>query len=465
VRRGTTDEWAALVSTALVGTARRPLPPPAGPGDRDPAVTLLERAAMHAVRARAGGRPHTGEPLPAAPPEDRPAVPPAAADRLARIIDGEYGRLLPEWLEHAAAARRRVPARLLPPLLDLGARDRSIRPHLGVVAGRRGHWLATLHPLWTYLAQEPTGDPRAFELGTRGDRRAHLRALRAADPAAARELLAATWETEAPEDREAFIGVLADRLDMADEPFLEAALDDRRREVRQAAADLLTRLSGSRLAARMAERGLRCLSAAERGERLVATPPEACDAAMERDGVRVRPPRGTGERGWWLQQIVARTPLDVWPAHLGAPPERIVAMDGGDWDREVRHGFVRAAVLQRDPAWARALLPLEPVADLLTVLPPGERAAAGARLVRSTPADGQLIMMLGGVPGPWTGALARAVLRKIVETGERQPWNAVELGRLAGERLDPAEHARAESVDRALAETLRFRFEMVKELA
>ena len=41
---------------------------------------------------------------------------------------------------------------------------------------------------------------------------------------------------------------------MDDEPFLESALDDRSREVRQQAADLLTRLPDSRLALRMAER-------------------------------------------------------------------------------------------------------------------------------------------------------------------------------------------------------------------
>ena len=450
--------WAELVSAALVGTDRRPVP------------GLLGRAAVEVVRRRAGRRPRRGEPLPGAPGEERPLVPPAAGERLARILGGERSRLLHEWLEAAASRGLRVPADAIPRLLDHGAKDRSARHWLGVVTGARGRWLAGLNPYWSYLLQEAAGDatahgPEAWELGTSGDRRAYLAALRAADPAAARELLERGWEKETPEDRAAFIAVFGDGLSPDDEPFLEAALDDRRREVRQQAADLLTRLPGSRLAERMAERGRRCL--VREHDRLVVEPPESCDAGMERDGVRARAPRGTGERSWWLQQVIARTPLDVWETHLGATPDRILAWldDDGDWSREVRRGLVRAVVLQHDRPWARALLKREPVADVIAVLPPAERAREVAAIIQAATVDGQLIMLLGGIPGPWTGPLAAAVLEKIRHTSGVQPWNTGELCRLAGERIDPALHEHARDVDDDLAAVLRFRFDMHRELA
>ncbi|MEV5738832.1 DUF5691 domain-containing protein [Microbispora rosea] len=445
--------WEELVSTALVGADRRAVPP----------ESLLERAAEQVVRMRAGRRPGMGRPPVPAAAETMPLVPGAAADRLARMLAGEQGRLLTEWLETAATRRVRVPAEMIPGLLDLGARDRSIRACLGAVTGVRGRWLAGLNPAWAYLLAEPAHVPpdEVWELGTSGDRRAFLAALRRRDPAAARELLDRGWSAETPEDRAVFVTILADGLGMADEPFLEAALDDRRREVRQAAADILTRLPRSRLALRMTARARRLVTG--NGSRLRAEPPPHCDDAMERDGVRARPPAGMETRGWWLQQVVAHTPLSFWPDHLGMSPDEIAAARIGDWQREVRMGWTRAAILQRDATWARALFEAEPLTDLLAVLPPEERSRRAAELVAGHPVDGQMVMMLGGVPRPWGHQLARAVLNKIVETTRTQPWNAGELIRLAGERFDPAMHEYAGEVPE-LAATLRFRFEMLKEL-
>ncbi|GLW96913.1 DUF5691 domain-containing protein [Microtetraspora sp. NBRC 16547] len=464
-----TAEWEDLVSAALVGTDRRPLP--GGPSVAPP-VDLLEQAAVRVIRARAGQRPHRGRPLPPAPPETRPLVGRGAGDRLARILAGEQGRLLAEWLEIAAGSGVRVPARLVPRLLDLGARDQSIRAHLGVLAGTRGRWLAGLNPAWSYLQEEPTdghaGSADVWEFGTSGDRRAFLAALRATDPAAARELLVAGWGKETPEDRAAFTQILAEGLTMADEPFLEDALDDRRREVRQAAADLLTRLPESRLGTRMAGRAARLLT--RDGDRLRATAPQACDSTMERDGVRARPPSGTGNRGWWLQQVIAHTPLSFWTGHLGRSPAEITAMEVGDWAREVRMGWTRAAILQRDVLWARALIEVEPLTDLLAILPPAEQSRMAAEFVRRHPVDGQMIMMLGGIPRPWGVPLAKAVLEKIAATSTAQPWNASELARLAGERFDPSAYeqvARLRDLPEVheVSATLRFRYDMARELA
>ncbi|MFC7583569.1 DUF5691 domain-containing protein [Nonomuraea antimicrobica] len=291
------SEWDDLVSTALVGTDRRP-----HQGD------LLQAAAVEVARRRAGRRAGEAGEQENAPAEERQAVGRRAAERLVRILGGEHERLLPEWLAAAAATGRRAPAYVLPELLERGRRDRSIRGHLGVLAGRRGRWLAGLNPVWGYLLEEPTG--QTWELGGAADRRAHLRALRAADPVQARALLESTWERETPDDRAEFVEVLAEGLSIDDEPFLERALDDRRREVRQSAANLLTRLPAARLSRRMAERVRACVTIRREGTGHVIAieAPTACDKAMERDGVRPKPPRGTGERAWWLQQIIARAP-------------------------------------------------------------------------------------------------------------------------------------------------------------
>ncbi|TMR96730.1 hypothetical protein EJK15_21750 [Nonomuraea basaltis] len=440
-----------MASAALVGTERRPYQ-----------GALLEDAAVEVARRRAGRRPiEVARPEPA-PEEERSAVARRAAERLVRIMGGEHERLLPEWLAAAAETGRRVPPYVLPELLERGRRDRSIRVHLGVLAGQRGRWLAAQNPAWAYLLEEPTGE--TWELGGAADRLAHLRALRAADPAQARELLESTWERETPDDRAEFVEALADGLSMDDEPFLEEALDDRRREVRQAAANLLTRLPGSRLSRRMAERVRACLTIA--GNVIAIEAPHECDKAMERDGVRPKPPRGLGERAWWLQQIIARAPLAVW----GHSPGRLLQMRIHDWDADVKTAWVRAAVLQKDPEWARAMFGWDPIADLLESLPPDEQQELAADFVREHDLDSQLIMVLGGVSSHWREGLATAVLRKIVKVATTQPWNLGELVKLAGEHIDPALFPLAESYSpvesiQQVAALLRFRADMYRELS
>ncbi|WSG17506.1 DUF5691 domain-containing protein [Nonomuraea sp. NBC_01738] len=350
---------------------------------------------------------------------------------------------------------------VLPELLERGRRDRSIRAHIGRLAGRRGRWLAGRNPAWAYLLEEPTGE--TWELGSPADRRAYLRRLRDEDPDAARGLLESTWEQETPDDRAEFVEVLAAGLGMADEPFLEAALDDRRREVRQEAANLLTRLPGSRLAGRMAARARACLSLGPTA--ITVDPPAACDKEMERDGIRQKPPRGLGERAWWLQQIVARAPLSLW-----GDPGQVLELRIPDWDADVKAAWVRAAVLQGDAVWARAMFAWDPIADLLGALPPHEQQELAADFVKNRDLDSQLIMVLGGVERPWRPALAAAVLNKIVQVATTQPWNLGELARLAGERIDPGLHqmaarASAEPPVQELAALLSFRAEMTKELS
>jgi hypothetical protein len=477
--------WDELVSTALVGTERRPVPEVtvAGAGDHaaptgteDPAALLLDRAALLAVQRRAGWVAGRAVPLPLAPDERTPPARPAAARRLARLLAGDHQEVLPEWLDAAAARGVRVPADLLPDLLGFGRHDRSVRAAIAAVAGRRGRWLAELNPEWAYLlAESDLGgepDPEAWELGTSAQRRDHLARLRRGDPAAARELLAASWGKETAADRAAFVAVLEDGLSAADEPFLEAALDDRAAAVRELAADLLALLPGSALGRRMTARAHACLRVERRlrGQRLVAEPPTACDQEMQRDGVRRRPPKGTGERAWWLEQLLARTPLASWVGRLGDRPAEILRLKPDEWGPVVRAGWVRAAVLQHDPDWAVALLAAEPSRELLAVLPPARRSAHAARLVHET-SFAELGALLADLPGPWAGELAEAVLARIRKAG-KDDWQLGRVCRVAALRLAPDLYPKAgellprlpRTVGDHLATTLGFRHDMLKEL-
>ncbi|WP_461031026.1 DUF5691 domain-containing protein, partial [Streptomyces sparsus] len=198
--------------------------------------------------------------------------------------------------------------------------------------------------------------------GLFAERVALLTAVRRRDADAGRELLAGTWSSERAEDRLMFLDSLRECLGPADEPFLEQALTDRSRTVRATAAELLSALPRSALAARMALRARACVGLDRTGVTdrpgLVVEAPHECDAGMQRDGVVPKPPAGRGERSWWLSQVVEAAPLAEWSRHLGGrSPVEIVALPvADDWQADLHTAWARAAIRQQDAGWARALI-------------------------------------------------------------------------------------------------------------
>ncbi|RSS81627.1 DUF5691 domain-containing protein [Streptomyces sp. WAC06614] len=467
-------DWEELVGAALLGTDRRR---GSAPG------ALLDEAAVRAVRRRAGLRPAEAgvRPEPAAQ-DPRPVPPEAARHRLAQLLTGrgaagggrrgtapDLTELLPQWLAAAGRHGYRAPAALVPALLDAARARTDLRPQALALAGARGLWLARLNPEWRFALRSGSGggelpDPadegavdRLWQEGLFAERVAVLGAVRAYDAAAAVRLLASTWATERAEDRLMFLDSLRTGLSAADEPFLEEALGDRSRNVRATAAELLSALPQSALAARMAERALACVGPEG------VTPPVECDAAMQRDGVVRKPPAGRGERAWWLGQLVEAAPLGCWRERFGGlEPAEIVALPMADgWAEELHAAWCRAAVRQRDAAWARALLgsaaappaagpataSLAERAKLLETLPEGERAAWVAEFIRAHGLS-EAFQLLAVCTVPWSGTLGRAVVDALdmARQAGSYPWSFSGVMGLAERCLDPAEAARLESL-------------------
>jgi len=402
--------WAALLSDALVGTDRR--------DGLDP-VGLLDRSAALAVVRRAGVRPVTvPRPAPAPAPESSPLVGDAPAQRLVMLLEGGAGfepairnALVEEWLELVRDHGQRVPPELLPALLDHGRAHGPLRPLLAVVGGARVHWLARQNSEWTYFTRqiEETADPSAWEAGSPAQRRGYLAGLRRRDPAAARALLSDEWASLDANERADLLRTLSIGLGPDDEPLLETALDDRRKEVRTVAADLLTVLPGSAYWDRAIARARQHLVVD--GPRVDVRPPEACDRAMRRDGIAPRPPAGIGERAWWLEEVLARAPLSTWPMSAEA---LLAAVADSVWAPDVYHGLARAAATHRDPVWAAALLDRlddgdrdrEIAKELYPLLPPDEASARAMKALTSGAVAG-LVSLLEHCPRPWSLELSR----------------------------------------------------------
>lgn len=491
----TETDWERLVTAALLGTDRRP---PAAARGPEAAATLLDAAARHTLRRRAGLRPGPAAVRPEPAPHDpRPALPEAARRRLDGLLAGrgatpaagrrgtapDLAELLPQWLALAGERGYRAPPASLPALLDAARARTDLRPQALAFAGPRGLWLARFNPEWRFAlrgagaggALPDPGDAEAvrklWEEGLFAERVALLGAVRAKDPAAGRALLATTWSGERAEDRLMFLDSLRSGLSAADEEFLEAALADRSSNVRATAAELLSALPDSALSGRMAGRALTCVGLDRTAPvpTVVVEAPHECDEEMRRDGVAAVPPAGRGERSWWLGRLVEAAPLSCWPARFGGrSPEEIVALPvADDWQPELHAAWCRAAVRQRDAAWSRALLgaPSTPPAtgpgtsslaeraQLLSTLGPAERAGWVAAFVAAHGLS-EAFQLLGVCTVPWAEPLGEAVIDALdtARDAGSYPWSFSGVMGLAERCLSPAAAGRLAAAAAAVPE-------------
>ncbi|TXS11914.1 hypothetical protein EAO70_29205 [Streptomyces sp. adm13(2018)] len=461
------------------------------PGSALPGA-LLDSAALHAVRRRAGLRPGPAARPPEPAPEDhRSPLPGAARRRLDQLLAGraapspagrrgaapDLAELLPQWLALANERGYRAPAATLPALLDAARARTDLRPQALRLAGPRGLWLARLNPEWRFALRgagagsflpdpgDEEGVRTLWDEGLFAERVALLGAVRAADAAAGLALLASTWSAERAEDRLMFLDSLRTGLRAADEEFLEEALGDRSRNVRATAAELLSALPASALAARMADRAVACVGLDRTAESptIAVEAPHECDPAMQRDGLVAVPPAGRGERSWWLGQLVEAAPLSCWPTRFGGRgPAEIVALPvGDDWQAELHAAWCRAAVRQRDAAWSRALLgsPATPPAtgpgtsslaeraQLLATLPTGERARWVASFIAAHGLS-EAFQLLGVCEVPWAEPLGGAVIDAldIAREAGSYPWSFSGVMGLAERCLAPEAARQLESL-------------------
>ena len=376
--------WKDLVTTSLLGTEKSgatPVLPAAlgdvlGPAEKlDAEARFLTRAGALALWRRAGRKPVRVEVvLPApSPPENTPPLNPTSTAHLRAMLGGHCADVLPEWLGEVARLGKRVPPELLPALLEWACLNRARRPLAAAAGGERTHWLATLNPAWNFAADN---SPEHWETGGREQRVAILRGWRATDPVLARGKLAAIWNTESADTRTALLETWEESLSIADAEFLERALDDRSKEVRRAAVDLLARLPDTPFAARMTVRAAALLKFKPGGllkrASFEVTLPGEPDAPARRDGLDAKildaPRTMGGEKTAILAHTLASVPLRHWTDTFQQGPEVLLATAARhpDFAAALVTGWGLATVRQRAPAWANALFnwPLAPNAHL-----------------------------------------------------------------------------------------------------
>lgn len=434
----------ALSKLALVGTSGAP-PESDDPLAREVLAAFpdepLERRVLLAAGARAVGRlagyvPTTIAAAPsAAERSDRGTIAPRLADAISDMLERE-DEILEEALSAIAKRELELPPALLPRALAVV--DEDVRKWLRPVLGSRAKWLAGFEPnfAWTLTSGASLEElEKAFEEGTTDAREAALIEARGIDPAAARGWTERSFPSDKADVRARLVLALETGLSPDDEPFLEKTLDDRARDVRDAAASLLARLPNSAFVARMTERA----------KKYDLDPPAAVSPADIRDGL-VAKPTGYAPRAFWLERIVASVP----PSTFGEPRAFLERARKTDWADAVINGLAFSSTVARDVPWLEALAELlragdeqseQQLHEVLAALPADKRVMHLAAMIEHPNAKLSIADALSTLPPLWPDRLSRKwlnVVEKKLEGGVSWGDAWVASLRVGARRISPA---------------------------
>ncbi|ODR17444.1 DUF5691 domain-containing protein [Mycolicibacterium porcinum] len=424
------NDYQRMISAATVGFGAKPLPDSTfdAPVDgsvaqvcdaADPVGSVLRVAGLYALARRAGELTERVEMATApAPPETRPLITDAHGFLIERALTARP--ILDVALGDIAAAGLRLPPRLIPQLLRL-QQSGVVTQSLWDALGTGGQWYAVEHygrnhrALRDVLRTTPTEWPKEsdFTHGDTAKRLDWLAAARALDPDRARELVVTHWASEDAESRAALLAGFAAPEHDTDEPFLEAALDDRAVTVRAAAVAVLGGRARSRYLDRMEQRAAQIFTVKKSmlGVKITVHPLPGPDAAAIRDGLSTTKPGA----------VVARTPIAFWAEVFGAVAPEKVARALSDSDQAVLAALTLSALRGNDPTWALPLLQRCLPEDYATSYDPATaHPAVSAELIRALTNAAQnapLVRLAAGLPRPFAPEVADALFGSLAGAG------------------------------------------------
>ncbi|QDT32999.1 DUF5691 domain-containing protein [Thalassoglobus polymorphus] len=350
-----------LFKAALVGTRKLPVVPldDSFPTDQiatshealSPESDLLLRIGRRSIYELAGQPTVHVAPFPAAPSVESKIW----SKRFLQVMHAALGQsqsnVLIEFLRALDEQGLNIPDSILPDLFNTS--EPELRQAVRPVIDERGVWLAKLNPEWEWVLDAEINeavDVRILEEqwneGTIPQRCEVLTQVRLLDAEQGRTWLLNCFKKEKADVRRQFLERMATSLSEHDEEFLESALKDRSKYVKQVAADLLAKIPTSNLSARHQQRATQLLERIpSTGSQLKLTcqPPQELPRDWEEDGIPASASGAQGKRAFWTEELVSRIPPANWTTFFEASPlELINAVLHDDFSHSVITGWTRS---------------------------------------------------------------------------------------------------------------------------
>ena len=362
--------WQNIIKTALIGTQRgkisesdkMALAEIGVKTDAEPAKIVLQAAALLGQMQRVGKElPKRKGGLPTASPDETlETCSDKAAYNLALMLSSEeFAPALPEFLRHLENADKVLPPEALPQVLNQCLVDNDLWEAIQSAVGERGKWLALQHPQWKNLVAQPKFEN--WDIGTKAERLSLLQFLRKQNPQKAIELIESTWTEDSFQDRQYFLDTLYVNLSENDAAFLEFCLDDSRKEIRQIAALLLSKIENSALNERLFQEALLMIQLKSRTfkkPKLAISIPDDFKKEWKRDGIHEKSHLFQfGQKANWLGQIIQKIPPQKWDEYFKTSPEETLDIFlRSDWSELLLQALINATGEHCNTFWAEAIL-------------------------------------------------------------------------------------------------------------
>lgn len=349
--------------------------------EQDQQAYLLQAAALVSNYQRAGTLPATNHASWSLAEDDSRHTVQTTRHLTTILRDENYSALLPEWLSLMEQSQLKPTATMIPTLLDLGLRQKSLRSRLAAICGPRGQWLSMNNEDWQRiysdaLPQSADDDASDWETGTLEQRIAYLTRLRKKSSDTVIQRLREVWGQEAAKDRRSLLQVLSIVPQASDLPFLNECLNDKSKEVIRQAALLIVLIPGNSLAA-AAQQQLSSWLAYDnkKSKKIHVILPDDWDKTWSQLGIIKTGPRGKGQKAWWLEQFLQLVDPAYWcQAWQVTPQEFIKLLEKHEWRDTLLAGVAAACKHFHNQEWAIALIAIDE--SLWDILTPEQRESA-----------------------------------------------------------------------------------------
>lgn len=358
--------WKTLVKIGLIGTDRSKISEEIsqklqamGIKDEDPARLILKAAATMSMMKKAGMRPKDFEGnLPTATENIQKNIcSKRAIQYLYMILKRNDLSILTEFLTSLKKYNKSLPPESLPLLLDKAIKTPSIWEALNPTLGDRGRWLMAENPVWAELDYIPTLDD--WEKGNTKERATYLRHQRSIDPAMALTLLEETWSQENTTTRKKLLDTLEVGLSKVDDIFLSARLEEKQKNIREKAANLLSKIPTSSFNQRMLIRLKKSITIKDSKQPILKIIlPKGVDDSMIKDGIKASLQLyRSGNKASQLAQMINKLPLGFWSELTGLPSDQLLPLFiENEYAYLLLNSVSDAAIHHKNEEWSTLIL-------------------------------------------------------------------------------------------------------------
>lgn len=429
-----------VINTALLGTGKKQLDvagiPPWLQADieniqateQDEESRFIKMASLALNVYRAGLEPaKTGLHADVCPPETLPYCSNRAQNILNDLLTDKYYTLVWFWCLQCSKKQQLVQPDILPRFFEWGLANRKkALPLFTSVIGKRGQWLAKFNPQWQFL--QPHEEQHDWETGTLAQRINYLLDLRTTQPALATEKIQQVWNEENAAGRAELLDALKINLTEADESFLQSALNDKSKTVKEKALHLLKQIPASAIIKQYCEilensiqlKESKFLGLISKTNITVAL--STGSEEIFKTGIdKLSSDKAISDNDYILAQLISQVPPAFWLRHFKLGIAEVVNLFAvRDELKKFQVAFCNSVLKFGDAEWAKQILTQfnQSNVQLLTLLPGHERQQFAMGFIRQD-LDGVINALTGDEIAEWSLPLTQKIFSETAQNPHR----------------------------------------------